>query len=176
MPRIKLLPLAWKAEAIVLDSNILNKSCFPWAPFLLIFLRHNKTMTIKNISIIAGAISLSLISIEIASAQFVSPNRGQSAAQQSRDESDCSTIANRQAGGSTPSAGSNIIRGSARGAALGAVGGAVFGNAGTGAGAGAAMGAVGGIFRTHDQSTASTNAFNQAFAACMEGRGYTVRF
>lgn len=139
-------------------------------------------MTIKTKSIMAAALGLTLLSTEIASAQFVYPQRGQTAAQQRRDEDDCHGWARRQVGApvnSGPGVGSNVVRGAARGATLGVVGGAVFGNAGTGAGAGAAMGAVNGIFRTYDQSAQSRgqqNALNQAFATCMQGRGYSVRF
>lgn len=139
-------------------------------------------MTIRTRSIIAAALGLSLVTAEIALAQFVYPRRGQSASQQRRDEDECHGWARRQVGApnnSDPSLGRNVLGGAARGATLGVVGGAIFGNAGTGAGAGAAMGALNGAFRTNDQSRnnrGNQNAQNQAFATCMEGRGYSVRF
>jgi len=92
-----------------------------------------------------------------------------------------------------PTADGSLLRGGARGAALGAVGGAIAGNAGRGAAAGAAMGAMVGGMRRRDarrqadaqyqqarqRQQATVNAgranFNRAFAACMEGRGYTVK-
>jgi hypothetical protein len=80
----------------------------------------------------------------------------------------------------------NAVRGGARGAALGAVGGAIAGNAGKGAAAGAAVGGLGGAIRRRDQAANSTasansaatsklNAYNRAMAACMTGRGYSVK-
>jgi hypothetical protein len=87
----------------------------------------------------------------------------------------------------------HIIRGGARGAALGAVGGAIAGDAGKGAAAGAAMGGLAGGFRRRDekrqqasQQQASAQqvqnnqqgqqqAYHRAMAACLEGRGYTVK-
>ena len=82
----------------------------------------------------------------------------------------------------------NAIRGGARGAALGAVGGAIVGDAGKGAAAGAAIGGLGGAMRRRDQQSANTaaasvppsgsaglDAYNRAIAACMTGRGYSVK-
>ncbi len=87
----------------------------------------------------------------------------------------------------------HVLRGGARGAALGAVGGAIAGDAGKGAAAGAAMGGLAGGFRRMDdrrqqanQQQASTQkvqtaqqgqqqAYQRAMAACLEGRGYTVK-
>jgi hypothetical protein len=84
----------------------------------------------------------------------------------------------------------HVMKGAARGAALGAVGGAITGNAGKGAGAGAAMGGLAGGFRRRDekmqqQSQPQNNAqasqqnqaasYHRAMAACLEGRGYSVK-
>ena len=93
-----------------------------------------------------------------------------------------------------------MFRGAAGGAALGAVGGAIGGNAGEGAAIGAGVGALFGMMRRarsmEDQQqqmqmrqqqqqgymTQQQNAmaqgrsnYEQAFGACMAGRGYTVR-
>lgn len=86
-----------------------------------------------------------------------------------------------------------VVKGGARGAALGAIGGAVAGDAGKGAAAGAAVGAAAGGMKRADaqrQAAAAQQAaqqqqqaalaaaqanFDRAFAACMEGRGYTVK-
>jgi len=86
-----------------------------------------------------------------------------------------------------------VARGAVRGAAVGAVGGAIGGDAGKGAAIGAASGALIGGMRRRDQErqyayeqqqyqqneAAQFNQgqanFNRAFAACLEGRGYTVR-
>ncbi len=119
---------------------------------------------------------------------YIYPAKGQSAAQQEKDKSECNSWAlsqtgtNTQSGSATQQPQGHVVRGAARGAALGAVGGAITGNAGTGAAAGAAMGGVAGGFRRRDarrQQQANTEAANQdaykrAMAACLQGRGYTV--
>ena len=85
-----------------------------------------------------------------------------------------------------------LFRGAFGGAALGAVGGAIGGNAGEGAAIGAAVGGLFGAMRRarsmeeQQQQQQSYMAqqqgalarghanYNQAFGACMRGRGYTV--
>jgi len=84
----------------------------------------------------------------------------------------------------------HVLKGAGRGAALGAVGGAITGNAGKGAAAGAAMGGLVGGFRRRDermqQQTAQQHAqqsqvsqagvnYQRAMAACLDGRGYSVK-
>lgn len=84
----------------------------------------------------------------------------------------------------------HVLKGAGRGAALGAVGGAITGNAGKGAAAGAAMGGLAGGMRRRDekiqqqgqqQQSAQAaqqnqrNSYNRAMAACLEGRGYSVK-
>ena len=84
----------------------------------------------------------------------------------------------------------HVLKGAGRGAALGAVGGAITGNAGKGAAAGAAMGGLAGGFRRMDEkrqqagqqqanavaATASQQGnYTRAMAACLEGRGYSVK-
>jgi hypothetical protein len=86
-----------------------------------------------------------------------------------------------------------MARGAAGGAAIGAVGGAIGGDAGKGAAIGAASGALIGGVRRHRQIQAEQEAYqsqaaqqqgaianaqanyDRAFAACMTGRGYSVR-
>jgi YMGG-like Gly-zipper len=86
-----------------------------------------------------------------------------------------------------------VVQGAARGAAVGAVGGAIAGDAGKGAAAGAAMGGLIGGMKRRDQQAQSqqaysnqvsqqqaaqaqaSSAYNRALAACLSGRGYTVR-
>lgn len=86
-----------------------------------------------------------------------------------------------------------VVRGGARGAAVGAVGGAIAGNAGKGAAIGAATGGLLGGMRRQDQKrqeqqaqkqweqeqvnayAQKRNAYNRAYSACLEGRGYTVK-
>lgn len=85
-----------------------------------------------------------------------------------------------------------VVKGGARGAAVGAVAGAIGGNAGKGAAIGAATGGMLGGMRKADQrkqeeyaqqqysaqQSANQNqqraAYDQAWKACMTGRGYTV--
>jgi hypothetical protein len=84
----------------------------------------------------------------------------------------------------------HVLKGAARGTALGAVGGAITGNAGKGAAAGAAMGGLAGGFKRRDEKINQANhqqvsaqsaqqsqrgAYQRAMAACLEGRGYTVK-
>ena len=86
-----------------------------------------------------------------------------------------------------------MLRGAMGGAALGAVGGAIGGDAVTGAAIGAGVGALfGGMRRMREldeerqmqanyyaqQQSAMAQGrgnYDRAFAACMAGRGYTVR-
>lgn len=132
--------------------------------------------------------------------QYVYPAKGQSPEQQKKDESACYQWAVQQTGvdpskpaaapaappppttatGTTPGAG---VRGAARGAVVGEI---VGGDAGTGAAVGAA--AARGQSRRQNaaqaqqqqqaaqQATSSQQAaFAKARAACLEGRGYTVK-
>jgi hypothetical protein len=133
------------------------------------------------------------------SAPIVYPGAGQSMDQQARDESECRNWATQQTGiypyQSAPTyygetnTGAPVLGGAARGAALGAVGGAIAGDAGKGAAIGAGVGATAGLFRKNqqrrqqaqmnDQAAAQYQAdmgrYNEAFAVCMQGRGYAVR-
>ncbi|HEY1383686.1 MAG TPA: glycine zipper domain-containing protein [Dongiaceae bacterium] len=132
-------------------------------------------------------------------APIVYPAQGQTIDQQAGDESACRSFAQQQTGMypnqappgyyGNPNAGAPVLGGAARGAALGAVGGAIAGDAGKGAAIGAGVGATAGLMRRNQQRrqeaaanqqaqaqyNASMNQYNQAFAACMQGRGYTVR-
>jgi hypothetical protein len=135
-----------------------------------------------------------------AAQQFVYPAKGQSPQQQKSDEAACYTWAVQQTGfdpakppppqaaaappttatGTTPGAG---VRGAARGAVVGEI---VGGEAGAGAAAGAVAArsqsrrqnaAAAGQAQQQQQAASSQQqaAFAKARAACLEGRGYTVR-
>jgi hypothetical protein len=136
---------------------------------------------------------------------MVYPGKGQSSAQQRADKERCYAWARSQTGfdpAHPPAAGTpppqqaptaRPLRGAAGGAAVGAIGGAIGGNAGKGAAIGAATGALfGGVRRREQQRQQAeaqqqwqqqqqagyaeqTNRFNRAYAACLEGRGYTVK-
>nr|WP_298689845.1 glycine zipper family protein [uncultured Dongia sp.] len=136
----------------------------------------------------------------LAQAPISYPGAGQSLEQQAKDEAECRSWATQQTGvypyqappqyyGNSYAPSGNIVRGAAGGAMLGAVGGAIGGDTGKGAAIGAGVGATAGLLkngrerrnqaRANDQAAAQyqaeINAYNGAFAACMQGRGYTVR-
>lgn len=136
----------------------------------------------------------------------VYPAKSQDAAQQAKDETECSDWAKAQAAAAPApataaaepeqkAAGGERIKGAARGAAAGAVIGEVANDdASEGAKVGAAAGVVAGGHRTRkarrdqqeeakQQAAANATAAEQAkadavkrgMAACLEGRGYTVK-
>lgn len=129
----------------------------------------------------------------------VYPARGQSAQQQSSDEGACYAWAKQYTGvdpsmaaaapPSTPVRSGQRVQGAATGAAMGAVAGAIDGDAGHGAAIGAVAGTVAGgvAHRQQRRATAAQDAqiqagqqqalgaYHQAWATCMQGRGYSVR-
>jgi hypothetical protein len=139
-------------------------------------------------SVTALGIGLALVGNAMAAGLFVYPQKGQSPEQQNKDSYECYNWARSQSGvdpGAPPPPAhvgqhaGGAVGGAARGAAVGAAVGAIAGNAGKGAAAGAVVGGVGGRRRSvaaqQDQQQAARSAYDRAFAACMEGRGYTVR-
>ncbi len=130
---------------------------------------------------------------------YVYPKNGQSADQQSKDETACYTSAEQKTGyypygqpqpvaAATGSGGA--VRGAARGAAAGAAIGAVAGDAGQGA----AIGAVTGVFAGRRQQNAANaqaqaqaqeqaqaqhaqhmDAIRRAYGACLDAKGYSVK-
>jgi hypothetical protein len=155
---------------------------------------------IHRTAILAACASLLAAPAPALAQQFVYPAKGQSPEQQKKDESACYQWAVQQTGfdpskpatapaappppttatGTTPGAG---VRGAARGAVVGEV---VGGDAGAGAAAGAAVArsqsrkqnaAKAQQQQQSAQQAASSQqaAFAKARAACLEGRGYTVK-
>jgi hypothetical protein len=135
-----------------------------------------------------------------AQGQMIYPAKGQSTEQQNKDKGECHVWAVQQSGFDPANAqaapppaqqqpGGERVRGAAKGAAVGAVGGAIGGDAGKGAAAGAAAGTVVAGSRKRQnaraqdaqaqqqqQAAAQGQAgYGKALAACMEGRGYTVK-
>ncbi len=127
---------------------------------------------------------------------YVFPAKGQDQDTQDKDEYDCYKWAVEQSGidpinppdvQADPNAGTGAVIGtSARGAAAGAAVGAITGSAGKGAAIGATLGAFGGARRRRaaevgaeqqaaQQEAAMIDSFKKAFAACLEGKGYTVK-
>jgi hypothetical protein len=133
---------------------------------------------------------------------YVFPAKGQSATTQNNDEAACYSWAKEQTGydpvnptkvapaqASAAPDGSAVV-GGAKGAAAGAAIGAIAGNAGEGAAIGAVVGGLAGRRarmmsaqeqqEKNNQAAAAANQksatdFNNAFTACMEGKGYTVK-
>jgi hypothetical protein len=135
-----------------------------------------------------GVVLLLLCAAAVGAQPFVYPQKGQTPEQQQKDEYECYQWAKSQSGvdPGAPAAGpdrSQRMRGTAGGAARGAAGGALIGaiagDAGKGAAIGAAVGGVrgrrGAIQREQQGQAAQANSYDRAFAACMEGRGYTVK-
>lgn len=150
--------------------------------------------------IFAGCVLGMLLPAGLASAQmYVFPNKGQSQEQQNKDRGECHAWAVNQTGFDPLAAGKptpapqapkgGAVRGAARGALAGVAIGAIAGDAGKGASIGATTGAFGGAARRRDQyrqmaaeqraleaeQKAQMANYQRAFAACMEGKGYTVK-
>ena len=153
-----------------------------------------------NIQIATGLAVLSIAFAAQAQKPIVYPAKGQSAAQQSKDDSQCYSWARQNTGidpaavASTPVpqetgpavGGGERVRGSLRGAAGGAAIGAIAGDAGAGAGIGAIAGTMVGGRRERQardarnqqavgQQQEMIHTFYRAYGACMEGRGYTIK-
>ena len=151
---------------------------------------------------LALAIVLGSVAGAHAQSQIIYPAKGQAADQQQKDEGECSAwakqntgvdpVAVAQAGAAAPAPSGpqgERVRGAARGALAGAAVGAIAGDAGKGAAIGAAGGTVAGGSRqrrearaaesqaaqTQQQSQQALATYNRAYAACLEGRGYTVK-
>jgi hypothetical protein len=153
-----------------------------------------KTSSVWRGVVVVAATGLCLATSAMAQQPIVYPAKGQSAEQQKKDQSECHGWAVSQTGydpakppppavtppttatGTTPGAG-------ARGAARGAVVGEIVADD---AGAGAAVGAVAARGQSRRQNAAGQQQaaqaqsagqqnFNKAMAACLEGRGYTVK-
>ena len=130
---------------------------------------------------------------------FIYPAEGQSQDQQDMDEFQCMRFATERTGFDpmqtprattrAPEQQGSVVGGAARGALLGTAVGAITGDTRQGAAIGAASGGLLGGMRRQDsqrqrdqwarQESANyqrnRDQFNRAFAACLEGRGYTVR-
>lgn len=127
------------------------------------------------------------------------PAKGQSQQMQQQDDGACyswaksntgvdpAAMANAPPPPSGPAVGGGErVQGAARGAAGGAIIGAIAGDAGKGAAIGAATGTMVGGSRarqnrraaaasTQSQTQGAMDTFNRAYAACMEGRGYSIK-
>lgn len=109
------------------------------------------------------------------------PTKGQSADQQAHDSSECAGWAKQQSGfdpavDTAKGVGVGAAVGALGGAAVGAAIGAASGNAGRGAAVGAVVGGVGGGAGggVYNYSR-NKEGYDKAYAACMSGKGYSVR-
>jgi outer membrane lipoprotein SlyB len=108
------------------------------------------------------------------------PARGQSAERMSRDVAECQAWAQQQTGydpaaDATKGAVVGTLIGGALGAGTGAAVGAATGNVGKGAATGAVLGGVaGGVTGGVYKYSKSKEGYDQAYAACIKGRGYVT--
>ena len=147
--------------------------------------RLTAVLIVLAVGVVAGAVDAEVI---------VYPKPGQSQDQFGRDQFECHNRAQQQTGvnpsqpvaAAPPPQRGGALRGAAGGAALGAVGGAIGGDAGKGAAIGAGVGATVGVVRQRranaeaaQQAEASQQGalqrYDQAYGACLAGRGYQVR-
>jgi phage tail tape-measure protein len=112
---------------------------------------------------------------------YAYPAKGQTPEQQARDSSECQMWAKQQSGwdpttDTAKGVGIGAAVGALGGAALGAAVGAAAGSPGTGAAIGAAAGGVGGAtYGGTSQYGKGKAGYDSAYAACMNGRGYTTK-
>ncbi len=146
------------------------------------------------------AIVCVLIATSLRADLYVYPAQNQSAEQQEKDKYDCYQFGKSQTGfdpmapqtastAPAPEKKGGALRGAAGGALVGAAVGAVAGDTGQGAAYGAAAGGAIGLVRKNksqkeqqqvqqqQQQAAQTQRgnYDRAYAACLEGRGYTVK-
>lgn len=111
---------------------------------------------------------------------YVYPAQGQTPEQQAQDTSACQTWAQQQSGynptaDTAKGVGVGAALGALGGAALGAAVGAAAGSPGTGAAIGAAAGGVGGAtYGGVSQYGKGQSGYDQAYSACMSGKGYST--
>jgi len=151
-----------------------------------------------RLTIVGTTLGLVLLAGAVAAEVFVYPKQGQGQDQFQKDQFECHNWAQSQTGvnpaqpvqvAAPPPQRGGALRGGARGAALGALGGAIGGDAGKGAAIGAGVGAAAGLMRQSNanaqaaqaaqdaqaQQQANLGRYEQAYAACMGGRGYQTK-
>lgn len=158
----------------------------------------------SHVQILAFGVVLSVLLSTAATAQnaFVYPAKGQTPEQMDKDKYDCYNWAKQQTGFDPsqpppqPAASSTssksegqVVKTAAKGAAVGAAGGAIAGDAGKGAAIGATSGAlIGGVKKNRGKkeeqqaqqqqqaaAAGSKDAYDRAYKACLEGKGYSVQ-
>ncbi len=155
--------------------------------------------TVSRLAGIAVLVVAALATDAYAQQLYVYPAKGQSKDQQNNDEAACYRFARGQSGfdpmqapqatSAEPETKGSVGGGLFKGALLGTAVGAIAGDAGKGAAIGAVAGGLFGGMRRHesrvdqqqwsDQQAANyqqnRSNYNRAYAACLEGRGYTVQ-
>jgi len=153
----------------------------------------------RRVAIIIAGIALFIGSSARADEPIVYPAKGQSSAQQERDEYECHQWATKDTGVDpealaeqklqTPTPSAQHEGGALRGAGMGAAGGAMEGDAAGGAARGFGIGRMVSVMRAkkklrEQQSNGSADAaqiqgqlekYDRAYAACLTGRGYSVK-
>ena len=154
---------------------------------------------IRPTTVVIAAALAAFAASAYAQKPIVYPAKGQSTQQKQKDDKECLAWAKQDTGidpkaTSAPppqqtgpaTGGGERVRGAARGAVGGAVIGGIAGDAGTGAAVGAAAGTMAGGARARKNQAAQNeqakaqqqetlNTYYRAYAACMEGRGYTIK-
>lgn len=131
--------------------------------------------------LISAALILAVGCGTISPSVYSYPAKGQTAEQVLRDQNECQAWAKQQTGfdpltDTAKGAGIGALIGAAAGAATGAAVGAVTGDPGKGAAIGAAVGGIGGgVVGGGSGYAKSKDGYDRAYAACMTGRGYTVK-
>lgn len=157
-----------------------------------------RDMLHRGSMVVNVVLALCLVASQVSAEVFAYPKNGQSQQQFEQDQFGCHQWAKGQTGvdptqsqqsaAAPPPQRGGAVHGAARGAAVGAVGGAIAGDAGKGAAVGAAVGGTTGAVRqgrqnrqtaqaqqqAQSQAQAGRSAYDQAYAACMQGRGYQV--
>jgi hypothetical protein len=145
-----------------------------------------------------GIAVLSLSATAAAQQPIVYPAKGQTPAQQNKDDGEC-YVWSKKSTGIDPAAvaqtpppsqdsqpGGERMSGAFRGAVGGAAVGAIAGDTGEGAAIGAVLGTMAGGRQARQNQAAKQqqaqaqqqqkiDTFYRAYGACMEGRGYTIR-
>jgi len=159
-------------------------------------------VSFKLVLIMVAVSSLIIMKGHVVYAEvFVYPNQGQNPEQLNRDKYECQDWARQQTGvdplslaqqapqTQEPRRRGGLFRGAARGPVLGVIGGAIGGDAGKGAAIGAGVGATAGLMRkrqaereqvyayeeANQHRRSLMNIYEQAYRACLEGKGYTAR-
>ena len=145
-----------------------------------------------------GVAALCMAFTAMAQKPLVYPAKGQSAQQQGKDDGECNAWAKQNTGidpaklappaqaTGPATGGGERAQGAARGAVGGLAIGAIAGDAGQGAAVGAVVGTMAGGHRARknqesqnqqaqNQYQQQINTFYRAYAACMEGRGYSIK-